>query len=81
MAENTIAYSTKVPDVSVFSLPKVGGVLEEQEIVVDGVDLAHPQGKGVQGLQLWEETENISNNKLYRVLYTVHYQSFQRREF
>jgi hypothetical protein len=52
MAENTIAYSTKVPDVSVFSLPKVGGVLEEQEIVVDGVDLAHPQGKGVQGLQL-----------------------------
>ncbi len=25
-----------------FPLPKVGGVLEEQEIVVDGIDLADP---------------------------------------
>jgi hypothetical protein len=81
MAQNTIAYSTKVPNVSVFSLPKVGGVLEEQEVVMDGVDLAQPQGKGVQGLQLREETKNNSHNILYRVLYTVHYQSFQMRDF
>jgi hypothetical protein len=55
-----------------FLLPKVGGVLEEQEIVVYGVDLAHPQGKRVQGLQLREETENINNNMLYSVQYTVY---------
>jgi hypothetical protein len=55
---NTIAYSTKAPDVSVFSLPKVGGVLEEQEVVMYGVDLAQPQGKGVLGLQLREEAKN-----------------------